>query len=1308
MSPRRSLLITLLAVEAIEFSVGACSLDESTAPSAPATPASPGLDIASTGDVLVGAGNIARCDGTKDEATATLLDNIPGTVFTTGDNARASGSATDFTNCYGPSWGRHKARTRPTPGDYDYQTAGATGYFGYFGSTAGDPGKGYYSYDLGEWHIVALNSNISMTAGSVQEQWLKADLAASTKQCTLAYWHHPRFSSRGQAKRSEVKPLWDALYAAGADVVLNAHYRLYERFAPQKPDGTADPANGIRQITVGTAGQGTEPFGSIAPNSEARSSGVYGVLKLTLSTGGYSWEFIPIAGQSYSDAGSASCHAARRAASVEVTPASATIQIGQTVQLSATVKDDQGIPISRPVTWTSSNAAVATVSSSGLVTGVAQGAATITATSDGQTGASGITVNPAPPPPPPGSPVVVGAGDIASCDETGDEATAVLLDGISGTVYTLGDNAYPNGTVSEFTNCYGPSWGRHKARTRPVPGNHDYNTANATGYFGYFGSAAGDPSKGYYSYNLGEWHIIVLNDNINVAAGSTQEQWLRADLATNDKQCTLAMWHHPRFTSVSGRSTAAHVKPLWDALYEAGADLILNGHDHLYERYAPQKPDATPDPTFGIRQITAGTGGQSLYAIGTPAANSEVRDNTSRGVLKVSLVAGSYSWEFIPIAGRTFTDKGTGNCHGAPGSSTNQPPVSNPGGPYTGSESSPISFNGSGSSDPDNNTPLTYAWNFGDGTTGTGATPTHAYAQNGSYTVSLVVTDSRGGSSAPATTTATIANVAPTVNAGADASLGVGETLGLNATFSDPGASDGPWAYSIDWGDGSTDNGNSSSQASPITASHSYAATGQFTVRVTVTDKDGDAATDDLIATVSSTPPANEAPAARPGGPYSGTEGSPVSFNGTGSSDPDNNTPLTYAWNFGDGTTGTGATPSHAYAQNGSATVTLTVTDSKGLASSPATTTTTIANVGPQVNAGPDVSLAVGAALNLSASFTDPGADDSPWTYTIDWGDGATTNGSRSTQGSAITASHSYGTAGQYTVSVTVTDKDGAAGSDALVATVSTTSSVQVLVGASNIATCSNTHDENTAKLIDDIAGTIVALGDNAFPNATTADYTNCYHPTWGRHLARTYGVMGNHEYDTGTASAAFTYYGSRAGPASKGFYSFDLGDWHVIVLNANGNSSSIPVGAGSEQELWLKADLAANTKRCTIAMWHQERFFSSNTAGWTSSSSIKILWEDLYAAGADLVLNGQRHQYERFAPQTPTGVRDDATGIRQFIVGTGGESVGASAVIAPNSEVLAAARGVLKLTLGAGTYSWQFIPSSGYTFTDYGSGTCH
>jgi acid phosphatase type 7 len=274
-----------------------------------------------------------------------------------------------------------------------------------------------------------------------------------------------------------------------------------------------------------------------------------------------------------------------------------------------------------------------------------------------------------------GDPVLVGAGDIASCSSAGDEATAALLDQVvsqepDATVFTTGDNVYNSGTASEYANCYEPSWGRHKVRTRPAPGNHDYRTSGAAGYYGYFGAAAGDPARGYYEYAKGAWHVIVLNSSCSGAGGcgtgSPQEQWLRAVLTGSTSPCTVAIWHHPVFSSSSEHGSTSRLRPFWEALYEFGADVVLAGHDHVYERFAPQTATGAADPNFGIRQFTVGTGGRSHDGFGSPLPNSEVRNNDTTGVLKLTLGAGGYDWQFLPGAGGTFTDSGTGICHGSP------------------------------------------------------------------------------------------------------------------------------------------------------------------------------------------------------------------------------------------------------------------------------------------------------------------------------------------------------------------------------------------------------------------------------------------------------------------------------------------------------------------------------------------------------------------------------------------------------------------------------------------------------------------
>jgi hypothetical protein len=268
-------------------------------------------------------------------------------------------------------------------------------------------------------------------------------------------------------------------------------------------------------------------------------------------------------------------------------------------------------------------------------------------------------------------PVLVGAGDIAGCGSQRDAETADLLDSVVGTVFTLGDNVYPDGAAAEFADCYDPTWGRHRARTRPAAGNHDYHTPDASGYYGYFGQAAGEAGQGYYSYDVGEWHIVVLNSNCAAVSGcerdSPQGQWLWADLVANPSTCTLAYWHAPLFSSGSRHGGKDAMRDFWQLLYEAGADVVLNGHEHNYERLAPQDPDGLHDPARGIRQFVVGTGGSGLYGFGPALPNSEVRNSETYGVLKLTLRSGGYDWAFIPIAGGTFTDAGSAACVPDPG-----------------------------------------------------------------------------------------------------------------------------------------------------------------------------------------------------------------------------------------------------------------------------------------------------------------------------------------------------------------------------------------------------------------------------------------------------------------------------------------------------------------------------------------------------------------------------------------------------------------------------------------------------------------
>ena len=279
----------------------------------------------------------------------------------------------------------------------------------------------------------------------------------------------------------------------------------------------------------------------------------------------------------------------------------------------------------------------------------------------------------------PADPVLAVGGDIGCKPGTAttssacqQQATSDLVAGLGAdAVLPLGDQQYEVASSSEYQQVYDPTWGRVKGVSRPIPGNHEYLTSGAAGYFGYFGTAAGDSSKGgYYSWDIGAWHLIALNSQCSsapqagCAAGSPQEQWLRADLAANRGKCTLAYWHEPRFSSGNGGSNTLF-QPFWQALQEAGADVVLNGHTHAYERFAPQNAAGTADPT-GPRSFVVGTGGVNLQGFTAALPNEQVRQNNTFGVMKLTLHASSYDWNFLPVAGQTFTDSGSGTCHSAP------------------------------------------------------------------------------------------------------------------------------------------------------------------------------------------------------------------------------------------------------------------------------------------------------------------------------------------------------------------------------------------------------------------------------------------------------------------------------------------------------------------------------------------------------------------------------------------------------------------------------------------------------------------
>lgn len=261
-----------------------------------------------------------------------------------------------------------------------------------------------------------------------------------------------------------------------------------------------------------------------------------------------------------------------------------------------------------------------------------------------------------------GPPVLLAAGDIDGCS-SGGVGTAQVVEGTDGAVATLGDNAYPSGSASDYARCYDKTWGRFKDRTHPVSGNHDYDDAKAAGYYGYFGAAAGPAGNGYYSYDIGTWHVVALNSNCSSVDCNAERAWLDKDLNAHPARCIAAYWHHPRFSSGSAGPNAA-LDDFWVPLYDHRASIVLSGHDHDYERFAPQDPNGHRAAGRGIREFVVGTGGGALGTLYAASPNSEVRNNRAFGVLQVTLRPDGYDWKFRPAAGEMFTDSGSDVCSG--------------------------------------------------------------------------------------------------------------------------------------------------------------------------------------------------------------------------------------------------------------------------------------------------------------------------------------------------------------------------------------------------------------------------------------------------------------------------------------------------------------------------------------------------------------------------------------------------------------------------------------------------------------------
>jgi PKD repeat protein len=595
--------------------------------------------------------------------------------------------------------------------------------------------------------------------------------------------------------------------------------------------------------------------------------------------------------------------------------------------------------------------------------------------------------------------VAMAAGDIAGCTSGyKDEATAALIQKEPGAlVFAVGDIAYPDGTVAEF-GCYNASWGPFKSRTYPTPGNHEYHQAGAKPYFDYFNGVgvdsgrAGHRARGSYAFDYGAWRVIVLNSQLNV---SEQLTWLKAELAANPRQCTLAFWHRPFYSSGNGSTLSPSLQKLWDALLAAKAEIILGGSHHHYERFARQNSSGGATAT-GIRQFVVGTGGAGVGGAIPQKVNSEKLIVHTHGVLRLTLAPGKYSYQFQRIDG-AILDSGETPCVGAPASSRKIFLE------VTGREDATTQY-------------MTLDWTgasgssvdvFRDGarigSTANDGHYTNSRASQGSVTYVYKVCEA--GTTVCSNEATVVFGEDTTENKPPVANFSF-SCDGRECSFTDSSTDSDGSVTTWSWAFGE---GTSSTTRSPT---HTYAADGTY--EVTLVAKDDDGATGTAKKTVIAPPPSNSPPTAKFG----------VSCAGLTCTFPDSSTDsdgsvTAWSWTFGDGATSTTPSPSHAYAAGGSYEVALIATDDDGATGS--ATRSVLVTPAP-ANIPPNADFSV-SCTGLSCAFTD-GSTDSDGSVTIwswSFGDGGTSTTQNPT--------HSYPTAGSYTVTLNVTDDDGGTGS---------------------------------------------------------------------------------------------------------------------------------------------------------------------------------------------------------------------------------------------------------------------------------------
>ena len=1261
---------------------------------------SPGSD-----PVFVGAGDIADCGRTQDEATGAVMSGILGNVWTAGDNVYPSGSVASNWDCYEASWGGAiKARTRPVPGNHDWGTGqggveNLVAYNAYFGSSATDAGgKSYYSYDIpsSNWHIVNLDTECQLVpggcaAGSAQELWLRADLTANSSKNVIAVWHKPRYSS-GATNYQTLQPMYDDLYEFGVDILLQGHDHIYERMAPIKSGATlgsdpvADPAYGIRQFTVGTGGASLQSCpGTPLATSDACNSSTYGVMKFTLHATSYDWQFLPIAGSTFTDSGTGSVHGA---------PGGPSANSG--LQLTTTSYVTFGDPAKLDL-------AQFTIETWFKKTGTG---------TPNTTGSGGITILPLlthGAPQSEGSDV--DANWILGINTTGN-VIAADFEGIDDPP-TTGQNAPISGATPIADNVWHHAAATFDGTTFAVYLDGNLEASSTPGFHPRSDSRQGvglgtmittDDFGDGPSY-LGRFDGVIDEARVWSVARTQGEIQATKDLELISGTGLVARWglNEGSGTSVGDSMTT----PATGTISGTGSSWVAG--------FVPPAPDPAPDAPANLA-ASASTAGISLTwdpNTELDLAGYNVYRSTSPGVTTVgtpingalltsptyvdSNVAGGTTYYYV------VTAVDTGSHKSDPSNEVSAVAV---GSGLQLTTTSYVTFGDPAKLDLAQFTIETWFKKTGTGTPNT--------TGSGGITILPLLTHGAPQSEGSDVDANWILGINTTGNVIAADFEGIDDppTTGQNYPIS--GATpiaDNVWHHAAATFDGTTFavylDGNLEASGTP--GFHPRSDSAQHVALGTMIETDGTTTHGRFDGVLDEARVWN---VARSGAAILADKNNELT-SGTG---------LVARWGLNEGS-GTSVGDSMPTPANGN----ITVTGSSWVAGAPVTAAgSNTAPDAPTLNAPSDAATDVVLSPTLDVDVSDPDGD--PLTVTYYGRPLASGNFTQIAQHTGVasdgndTATWADLGAGQ-TFEWYVTVDDGTA--SAVVGptwTFHTVASTDpVFVGVGDIASCDVTTDTATGNVIAGIDGSVFTTGDNVYPNGTATDFTNCYAPTpWGSTpvLSRTRPVPGNHDWGTGVTDSLdgyFGYYGDNATDAGgMSYYSYDIPDsnWHVVNLDSEcAQVAGGGCAAGSDQELWLGADLAANSTKNVIALWHKPRYSS----GATNLQALQPLWDDLYAAGVDILMDGHDHIYERFTPMksgaTPADppVADATYGIQQFTVGMGGEAhhnlgttLGTS-LIRNNTDF-----GIFKLTLHATTYDWVFLPIAGSTFTDSGTGTVH